>query len=77
MSTLFINRSDSRCGACNRNADPHEPGHHMVTMRGEGCGVEYDAVSTDYFDFEGLHDRIREMRPDLPFGGITVEAQKE
>jgi hypothetical protein len=69
MATLFINRNDSRCGACNRNADPFESAHLNETMYGEGCGATYDAVSSDYSGVPGLYERIREMRPDLPFVG--------
>ena len=67
MVTLYINPSDSRCGACNRNADPYEPAHLMEKMRGEGCGATYTAVSSHYVNVAGLDERIKEMRPDLPF----------
>lgn len=67
MTTLFINRSDSRCGECGKNADPNESSHAMLVMRGEGCGAVFDAVSTHYWDFEGLYASVRAMRPDLPF----------
>jgi len=70
VSTLYINLSDSRCGACDRNADPCESAHVMETMRGEGCGATYTAVSSHYVGVPGLYDRIREMRPDLPWVGL-------
>jgi hypothetical protein len=69
MSTLYINRSDSRCGACNKNADPAEPAHFMKHMHGDGCGATYHAVSSDYSGSPELVARIKEMRPDLPYTG--------
>jgi len=73
MVTLYINKSDSRCGACNGGADPGEESH--ITLLGwraindkmKGCGAEFTDVSTDYINFPGLEDAIKEMRPDLPF----------
>lgn len=65
---LHINRSDSRCGACGKNADPAENAHTMTTMHGVGCGATYVAVSSNYF---GMEDRVRAMRPDLPFQSFT------
>ena len=73
MSTLFINHSKSRCGACNRNADPYEETHANVTMAGEGCGARYTQVSTDYFQMADLVSRIKEMRPDLPYVGWSEQ----
>lgn len=75
MTTLYINKSESRCGACNGGADPHEESH--ITLLGwrarndkmQGCGVTYTAVSSDYFNFPGLVEQIKEMRPDLPYIG--------
>ena len=63
---LFINFSDSRCGSCKRNADPGEGAHTMATMKGEGCGATFTAVSTNYTGSR-MEARVREMRPDLPF----------
>lgn len=72
MATLYIDRSYSNCGACGRNADPNEKAHVMESMVGEGCGATFTAVSSNYTDHDGLYDRIKEMRPDLPFeGGFT------
>ncbi len=67
-TTLFINRSNSRCGACNKNADPYENAHDNVTMNGEGCGAKYVGVASDYF---GIAKRVQEMRPDLPWVGMS------
>lgn len=69
-ATLYINRSDSVCGACNGNADPSEKRHTTRwAWAGSqpGCGAEFVALSSHYSDHDGLYARIREMRPDLPF----------
>ena len=66
-------RDQGEGGACHRNADPNEKAHDMERMKGEGCGAVFTAVSSNYTDFAGLYDRIREMRPDLPFtGGFSL-----
>lgn len=67
MTTLYINRSDSRCGACNKNADPHENAHVMERMEGEGCGAAFDSVSSHYF---GIQEAVVAMRPDLTWVGV-------
>ena len=73
MATLFIDKSDSTCGACGKGADPYEESH--ITLMGcsavndnmKGCGAEFTNVSSHYNFLGGLEDRIEEMRPDLPF----------
>jgi hypothetical protein len=73
MTTLYINKSESRCGNCGHGADPYEESHitlvgwAAVNDRMQGCGETYTDVSTDYVNFPGLTDAIKEMRPDLPF----------
>lgn len=75
MAVLYINKSESRCGACNKGADPDEESH--ITLLGwaavndkmKGCGAEFDALSTDYMGFPGLEEEIQKMRPDLPYLG--------
>jgi hypothetical protein len=64
MTTLFINRNDSRCGKCNKNADPSEIAHEMAHMVGQGCGTEFASVSSDYC---GIDVAVKAMRPDLEF----------
>jgi hypothetical protein len=72
MATLYINKSESRCGACNGGADPYEESHitllgwRAVNDKMKGCGAEFDSVSSDYVNFPGLDEAITEMRPDLP-----------
>ncbi|AXH49274.1 hypothetical protein HWB76_gp128 [Streptomyces phage Blueeyedbeauty] len=52
MAQLIMNRTDSRCGNCNKPADLYESGHHTIlgyTENGQpGCGEEWDSVSSDY-----------------------------
>ena len=75
MATLYINKSESRCGACNKGCDPYEESH--ITLLGwfatndkmQGCGAIFDSLSTDYIGFPGLEEAIKEMRPDLPYVG--------
>jgi hypothetical protein len=72
--TLYINRSESRCGSCNRGADPYEVIHK--TAYGYplgGCKVRYRFVSSDYFGMPLLNATIRDMRPDLIPVDIDVE----
>lgn len=47
---LFINPSDSRCGACGAPADPNEYGHftRLGYRPGRGCGELWTSVSSDY-----------------------------
>lgn len=69
-ATLYVNLINSVCGACNRNADPYEKRHTTQwawTGTKVGCGAEFVALSSHYSDHDGMYDRIREMRPDLPF----------
>ena len=74
MTVLYINRSDSRCGKCDRNADPVEKYHRMGRMVGEGCGVRFTSLSSHYSG-DGIERAARAMRPDLPwidFDAIAV-----
>lgn len=81
MATLFINKSDSRCGACNKGADPYEESHttlmgwYAVNDNMKGCGAEFDSVSSDYYDVGDLKESIMEMRPDLPYIGSEYGAR--
>ena len=70
-ATLYIDISSSRCGACGRNADPHESAHLNANMDGEGCGAVYTGLASNYVGFE---ERLVAMRPDLPWVGIPFEA---
>lgn len=63
-AVLFINRSDSRCGKCNQNADPHAVLHHEVRGHTRGCGALFTAVSSDYM---GMDSAVQAMRSDLPW----------
>lgn len=74
MSTLYIDRSRSECGACHGNASPWEAAHLNENMQGEGCGVIYTEVSTHCFGLPDLVERIKEMQPDLPYVGWEPDA---
>lgn len=73
MTTLYINRSESRCGACNKGCDPYEESH--ITLLGwfaindkmAGCGAQFTEVSSDYHGWPGLEEEIVRIRPDLPY----------
>ena len=75
MTTLYINKSESRCGECNKGCDPYEETH--ITLLGwfatndkmKGCGARFTDVSSDYVGMPGLADAIKLMRPDLPYHG--------
>lgn len=75
MATLYINKSESRCGACNQGCDPYEESH--ITLLGwfatndrmKGCGAVFDSVGSDYVGMPGLVEAIKDMRPDLPYIG--------
>lgn len=68
MATLFINRSDSRCGDCRRPADLSAKAHDEVIgyVPGPGCGATFTSVSSDYSGM-GIEDAAKAARPDLPF----------
>ena len=75
MATLYINKSESRCGNCDKGCDPYEESH--ITLLGwsavndnmKGCGATYDSVSSDYAGMPDLVKAIKEMRPDLLYIG--------
>lgn len=66
MTLLIVSLNSSKCGACNRNADPMEERHEMAVMKGEGCGALFTQITTSYPDAE---EATRNMRPDLDFVG--------
>jgi hypothetical protein len=82
MATLYIDKSDSTCGACGKGADPYEESHitlvgwHAINGQTKGCGAVYDAVSSHYSFLGGLEERIEEMRPDLPWLGGSIDPYK-
>jgi hypothetical protein len=75
MATLYINKSESRCGACDKGCDPYEESHitllgwHAYNDKMQGCGAEFDSLSSDYYGWTELEEAIKEMRPDLPWMG--------
>jgi len=71
-ATLIINRSSSKCSVCGKGADPNDKQHIKVLgygdNLGEGCGVTWTHVRTDYVG-PHVEEATREMRPDLIFVG--------
>lgn len=69
LATLYVNRSDSRCGWCGRSALPSDKRHETPCGydQAPGCGAEFISVSSDYFGASEMYVRIMSMRPDLPF----------
>lgn len=67
-ATLIIGRSDSHCGVCNRDADPHERAHtrRLGYTPGEGCGAVWTHVTSAYVG-DDIEAAIKAMRPDLIF----------
>jgi hypothetical protein len=69
-NALVINLSSSRCGACGLAANLHEkthvsvPGYGPEELRGEGCGVEWTHVTSDYVG-DGVKHASMSLRPDL------------
>lgn len=64
--TLYVNRSDSRCGNCDRPATFRETTHATLLGYGPdngqpGCGVQWEFLDTDYMNLDVSH-----TRPDLP-----------
>jgi hypothetical protein len=75
---LYINPSQSYCGACNRAADPtlatHEivpPGPTMAPFR-EGCGARFTHLSSHYAG-QAIREAAQRMRPDLPWQRRAIE----
>ena len=68
MATLIINRSDSRCGACNKGAYPQQTHHIDVAgwtpQRGGGCGAEFTEMTSDYIGLQ-QEQAMMSLRPDL------------
>ncbi|QZE11728.1 hypothetical protein SEA_KARP_155 [Streptomyces phage Karp] len=58
MAQIIINRSESRCGNCGRQAFMEETGHYTVAGykdNGEpGCGEVWDSVSSDYLNIPAM-----------------------
>lgn len=70
--TLVINRTETRCGACRKNADRFEDKHETVLdpfgfpKFRPGCGQRFVFVDTDYWSGDGSWERhVQEERPDL------------
>jgi hypothetical protein len=72
---IVIGRSSSSCGACGRDANPHDKSHDVVvgyfaanlpedSPERIGCHTEFEYVTSDYSG-EDQKQACMEMRPDL------------
>lgn len=65
---LYIGRTESHCGNCNRGADPYEDSHRNLLgyMAGyynaKGCGAVFTHVQATYVNMDSV---VAQMRPDL------------
>lgn len=72
MVTLYINKSESRCGGCNQGCDPYELKHDTLlgwaasNDKMKGCGAVFTALDSDYTHID---KEVKLMRPDLPWVG--------
>jgi hypothetical protein len=71
-AVLYINPGDSKCGVCDRGADPKELNHHTELgyysgPRRAGCQAIWTHLSTRYM---GVATAVaKSMRPDLEWIG--------
>jgi hypothetical protein len=70
-ATLYIDTWHSTCGACGKNADPAEDSHLNISMRGEGCGAVYVAVSSNYYGLD-----LSEFHPELPHYELPLPGEE-
>ena len=76
VSTLMVETSRTKCGACGQGADPNAEEHLTAVGYGAdypaaGCGARFTAISTDTdIPRDAVRDAVRallhNMRPDLP-----------
>lgn len=74
-ATLIIDRSDTRCSNCRKSVSPYAETHETNLGYGPingtpGCGAKFIATASGYVG-PGISERIKEMRPDLPFEGMA------
>ena len=62
VKTLYINRSDSRCGDCNASVNPMALGCEPLSMMPPCDSRPYENLSSHYL---GMADAVVPMRPDL------------
>jgi len=88
--TLIINRSNSRCGNCNRGASTEQRIHDTIyeyspDTGAVGCGTEFRYVASDYFglgsfwggEFETTEELYAHMYPDLEWNGFDERKMRE
>jgi len=66
--TLYVNKSESRCGNCNKSCSPYELQHDQVYGPGEGCGIVWKYIDSDYMGLR-INAWAAKMRPDLIYVG--------
>lgn len=66
--TLIIDKSESFCGDCGRYALYTELTHDSAFAQGEGCGVAWEYVTSNYFGL-GIGKFAAQARPDLKWIG--------
>lgn len=65
---IWVDRTSSRCGVCNKNAFPDEAthedlgGYHPADQK--GCGVRWTHIGASCA-YPGINERLAQMRPDL------------
>jgi hypothetical protein len=74
VAVLIVDPYRSKCGECNRGADPYAESHEYILEYSDdngkaGCGAVWTHISSNYADLEGLHESVRKMRPDLEWKG--------
>lgn len=66
-TALVVNRSDSRCGACGKGANPNDTKHTRILSwgdKGAGCDVTWTHVTSDYAG-GGIEEAIQADWPHL------------
>jgi hypothetical protein len=64
--TILVGSFSSHCNNCGKDTSPHEKTHAKVIgyVPGEGCGVEFTHVASEYM---GQEETVKAMRPDLEY----------
>jgi hypothetical protein len=80
LKVLVVESSASYCGVCGWGAFPHEESHQTLAGWGvpydrKGCGAQWNAIGTRYYDFNGLWKSIQDVRPDLEFVGLYFHSR--
>jgi hypothetical protein len=76
-ATVIVGPSRSTCAECGRGADWRAKAHDTIVEYGPdtgkpGCGAVWTHVDSDYTDFSGLYESIKNGRPDLEPTGLIL-----